>query len=162
MVALQSSVSSSQTANLALLVAALAVFVGPFVQMWIAKRQVRATVLSANRQRWIDSLRSQIAEFLAALVTLNAVRSGALDLSPTEYSAKLEQFRLRQFTIRLMLNPSEKDHQRLDEILREGLTLVTSPKPCLMQDDLAKVLDAIDSIARPVLKREWERVKLLK
>lgn len=160
--ALQPSVSSAQTANLALLVAVLAVFVGPFVQMWIAKRQVRATVLSANRQRWIDSLRSQIAEFLAALVTLNAVRSGALDLSPTEYSAKLEQFRLGQFTIRLMLNPNEKDHQRLDDALGEGLTLVTSPGPGLMQDDLAKVLEAIDAIARPVLKREWERVKLLK
>ena len=154
--------SSSPTAVLALIVAILAVVVGPVLQLWIAKRQVRATVLSANRQRWIDSLRSQIADFLASLVTLNAVRSEAFALPPAEYSAKLEQFRLRQFTIRLMLNPNEKDHQRLDDALREGLTLVTSSGPGLKHDELGRILEKIDSIARPVLKREWERVKLLK
>ncbi len=54
---------------LSLIVAALAVFVGPFVTAWVARVQMRASLRAANkqivgpmRQQWIEALRDLIAE----------------------------------------------------------------------------------------------------
>ena len=52
--------------------ALVASIVAPFVTLSVARRQFNATVLSANRQKWIESLRDLLAElislFVAALV----------------------------------------------------------------------------------------------
>jgi hypothetical protein len=63
------------SAVLPLVVAALAVLFGPIIQLVIAKAQIRASVLSTNRQRWIDQLREQLAEFIMAVAELSAYHS---------------------------------------------------------------------------------------
>ena len=35
---------------------------GPFVTLTVARRQFRATVVSSNRQKWIDTFRDRLAE----------------------------------------------------------------------------------------------------
>lgn len=45
--------------------ALFAVALGPLVSMWAAQRQSRVTVLSANRQAWINTLRELIAEYIS-------------------------------------------------------------------------------------------------
>jgi hypothetical protein len=41
--------------------ALVASIVGPFVTLAVARRQFSATALSANRQKWIESLRDMLA-----------------------------------------------------------------------------------------------------
>ena len=45
--------------------ALLAVLLSPLVSLWSAQRQSRVTVLSANRQAWINTLRDLIAEYIS-------------------------------------------------------------------------------------------------
>jgi hypothetical protein len=47
--------------------ALVASIVGPMVTLSVAKRQINASVLSANRQRWIESLRDLVAELISLM-----------------------------------------------------------------------------------------------
>jgi len=48
--------------------ALVASIVGPLVTLTVAKRQINANVLSANRQKWIENLREALAELISLLV----------------------------------------------------------------------------------------------
>jgi len=135
---------------IALLIAALAVFFGPLIQLSIAKRQIRASVLSVNRQRWIDELREQIASFITVIAELNTdARNDA--------AAKLQKMRemyLCQSRIKLMVNPKEEDHSKLLELInnaRDGINKAF--------DENKTDIPAIVALSQIILKREWERVK---
>src|SRR5277367_5082703 len=47
------------------LTALVAVIVGPLIQLRVAKRQIRSTTISANRQAWINTLRDNLATIRA-------------------------------------------------------------------------------------------------
>jgi hypothetical protein len=49
---------------------------GPIVTLTVARRQFDANVLSANRQRWIETLRDLLTEIVSLLVAVIVVKSG--------------------------------------------------------------------------------------
>ena len=55
--------------------ALVASIVGPIVTLSVARRQFNATVLSANRQRWIETLRDMLAELISLLVAALVVKA---------------------------------------------------------------------------------------
>jgi hypothetical protein len=55
--------------------ALVASIAGPVVTLTVAKRQFNATVLSANRQKWIEELRDCLAELISLLVAALVVRT---------------------------------------------------------------------------------------
>lgn len=138
---------------LSLVVAALAVFFGPLIQLFIAKSQIRATVLSANRQRWIDELRQLLAEFVTLAGELNAVaRMKMYDGQNT--INKTSKMQLCKTKITLMLNPNEDDHQKLLGLLRDAARGIHSA-----EDEDRTNIPAIIALSQSILKREWVRVK---
>lgn len=148
--------STDALSLLSLVVAALAVFFGPLIQLFIAKKQIRATVLSANRQRWIDELRQLLAEFVTLAGELNAVaRVGIYDGQNTvDKTSKMQLCRMK---IMLMLNPAEDDHQRLLVLLQDAARGIHQ------SDDEDKTnIPAVVALSQSVLKREWVRVKATK
>jgi Icc-related predicted phosphoesterase len=140
---------------LSLIIAALAVVFGPIIQLFIAKAQIRASVLSANRQRWIDTLREELTEFITATVELN-VLSHMHSLDGQTAIEKTRKMQLCLTKISLMLNPLETDHQQLLTLLKAAAAGVHQSK-----EDKTNV-PAIMSLSQTILKREWERVKATK
>jgi hypothetical protein len=59
--------------------ALVASVVGPVVTLAVAKRQFNANVLSANRQKWIETLRDMLAELISLLVSALVIKSGWKD-----------------------------------------------------------------------------------
>ena len=47
--------------------ALVASIAGPFVTLYVARTQMRVTVRSANRQRWIEEFRELIAQFCSEI-----------------------------------------------------------------------------------------------
>src|SRR4030095_6152139 len=102
--------------------ALVASIAGPFVTLMVAKRNFNATVLSANRQKWIESLRDALAENISLLIAALVIKlkwkdkwdrgRGALVAEPALLD-KVQRMVLTQTKIRLLLNPNEADHQRL-------------------------------------------------
>ena len=91
-------------AIVSLVIAALAVFVGPALQLSIARKQMKITLAVAKRQivspigqKWIDDLRCHVAELLSAA-------RGNVRVSP--YGISFCLFCLRHFRNRIPLAPS--------------------------------------------------------
>ena len=154
---------------LSLMIALLSVVVGPLIslriarkqnetQLLIAERNIRSAVHSRNRQEWINTLRSKIAEFISLTVTLRIQYGVKPEPKENIFESGRELFLLGT-QIELMLNPAETDHAELSGFLdkvSKGLTELDNP-----QSEIA-MLDAVGDmlpLAQRILKREWQRVK---
>ena len=81
--------------------ALVASIAGPIVTLTVAKRQFNANVLSANRQKWIETLRDGLAELISLLATALVVKQnwkgswdkgkGVIEAEPQCWSAKVTE-----------------------------------------------------------------------
>ena len=141
--------------------------IGPLVTLSVARRQFSATVLSANRQKWIETLRDMLAELISLLVAALVVKAkwkdkwdkgrGALSADPALLE-KLERIVLTQTKIRLLINPTEADHQRLDQAIETALKRLQSEES--LDSETEADIEIITALGQSILKREWRRVKL--
>jgi hypothetical protein len=153
---------------IATLVAALITGAISFVNLTLTKEQKT----SEFRQAWIDGLREDLAGFFgAARAFARAVESfhilgpdykekGALLINDQKISDLRYQAAETFSKIKLRLNPDEAGHQELLRLLRRA---IDEQNDMLSQKaDIVATMKAIelaDEYARPVLKKEWERVK---
>ena len=146
--------------------ALVASIVGPLVTLSVGKRQFAATVLSTNRQRWIEQLRDLLAEFIAQLGTVWVIRAtwqGKWDKGLAPIAAdparveKMQRLLLVQWKIRLMLNPTEADHQELYAAVEKALDRLREERS--EETETATDIEAISRLGQMILKREWQRVK---
>jgi hypothetical protein len=146
--------------------ALVASVIGPLVTLAVARRQFAASVLSANRQRWIESLRDSIAEFIALLVTAVVIKAkwrekwdrgrGVLAADPALLD-KMARMVFVQSKIRLLTNPTEADHQQLFAALDRSIKRLQSED--VQEAETEQDVEAITALSQPILKREWQRVK---
>lgn len=128
-------------------------------QREIAARTTRASVISANRQKWIDGIREDLAEFIAAdFVLLDDVKVDESELSEaallkhTDRVAEAKRTRRLMFRrIELRLNPAKANHQDLLKAIRDLM-------PATGRQHL-KARDHLVNTARTFLRQEWMRVK---
>lgn len=137
------------------LTALVAVILSPIVSLYVAKRQIRASVVSANRQKWIDELRGELSELINLIMFLNM---GRTTLTEKAFIEKFEKAHLIETKINLLINPHEQDHVALTKTIRDAIVEIFEKK-----DRDPKVLialkDSIVSQSQAILKREWDRVK---
>lgn len=148
------------------LTALVASVVGPIVTVGVSRRQIRASVVSANRHKWIAELRDMVAELISLMTAVVVVRSrykgpwnrglGLLEEHPGLID-KVERITLVQWKIRLLLNPVEAEsvelHQRIWDTFK-ALQQESWDEGALMQG-----IEDITRLAQDILKREWQRVK---
>ena len=107
--------SSENTVIVAALIGAgsgiLGVTMGTLASYWIAKRQFNATVLSGNRQQWINTLRDCLAELQSNISMLH--------LPGVDHYQHLNTISLMRFKIALLINPWERDQSDLMDIIQE-------------------------------------------
>jgi hypothetical protein len=136
------------TAAGAVLVSLLTAIVAPAVAIYVARRQIRATVVSANRQKWIEQLRDVLSEFLA----VHIVAFHTKKLSDPEISTKV--FHL-QNKIVLMTDPSDDRHLELNRIVEE----IVSSGPNDPGIDVWELKQRLVDVARQIFKAEFGRAK---
>lgn len=140
--------------------ALLAVLLGPLVSMWATQRQSRVAVLAANRQAWINALRDLISEYVSISGLMHA--GDWSKRTEIEFDQKMERLVLLSAKIRLMLNPKEDDHQRLNKILGDLILTIGGRAVASGKKDSEKarmLISELVPLSQTILKREWERVK---
>ena len=147
----------------------LAVFVGPFIQSRIARRQIaaqvgmatnqiKATVLSNNRQQWINTLRDTAAEFSSVIVSIMGMRIVKADPAEIKiFISKTERIQYLISKTRLLINPTEDDHKQLVNLMNAVVDALHKKDISTMSGKSEKVI----SITQKILKDEWSRVKNL-
>jgi hypothetical protein len=119
------------------------------------EQQIRANIVSANRQVWINNLRDDLADLAASRkyagidIRKKEMLESGFTANQKKLLAHIEMLRER---IRLRLNPAEADHKILvgliDDFLdaEDGVSITNIGQEVTLQ-------------AQKVLKAEWERVK---
>lgn len=160
-----------------LAIAALAVFVGPWISARATERQIRASqlsiekqihasLLSANkqiiapmRQAWINSLRDKVADILSTAWWYHV--SGEDPEGPDHdglAEARVEKrLRFMEQQIALMLNLGEPDHVELLELVNK--TVASCHAQSGMETDFRDYHENCAASCRRVLKKEWNRVR---
>ncbi|MDG4552792.1 MAG: hypothetical protein P9E24_00885 [Candidatus Competibacter sp.] len=141
---------------LAAIAALAAVILGPFVGVYVARRQTQMTTVATSRVEWISQLRDLVAELLAEY------RFVDFDTVPGQ-PPKVEKTTLQRLfrietQIKLMLNPDETEHKELMRTVENAVTYAGS----FAQNKLAKITEhvqAIQTTATVILKKEWGVVK---
>ena len=130
----------------------------------VARQQIRASVISNNRERWVETLRDSVAEYVALVLSASIARQ----TMGQEYSRVLsadralleiaERIALVKNKIMLMINPNESRHGELCQAIEVAYLSLVSEEPQPLMKMRAET-DAITRAGRAVLKAEWQRVK---
>ena len=155
-------------AAIATLVAALIAGAMSFVNLTLTKEQKT----SEFRQAWIDGLREDLAAFFAGARAF-ARAAETLHLFGPDYKEKVAllitdqkisdiryQAAETHYRIKLRLNADEAEHQELLRLLDRAIAEQNSM--LAEKTDSIETMKAIEfaaEYARPILKKEWERVK---
>jgi hypothetical protein len=156
-------------AAIATIVAALITAALAFVNLTLTKE----LKTSEFRQVWIDALREDLSLFFSAARAVARTAKVALEFGAEHSektimpisSEKISDLRVQGaetfYRIKLRLNPKEDDHEELLRLLK--VAIEQQNKMLEERTSNTETLAAIDrasDYARPVLKKEWDRVKL--
>lgn len=138
--------------------ALVAVVVGPLVSIYVMRRQIHASVVSANRQKWIDNLRDQLTELITGIRFLGLHRS--LDHIDDEgFVERFQKLVLVETKVNLLLNPIEEDHSALSKTIRQAIEKIFAGDEKEKRTRVKELSDSIVTQSQAILKREWQRVK---
>ena len=147
-------------------VALVALFLGPFMQFKIAKRQVMmqeeiakrqtetqqqiatrqiADSISSMRQAWIDELRKDASEYLALLDRIKELKRSVPGLCEEDQKRNFDEdasaiARARELGIRinLRLNPLEEEHNKLVRLLNALASHADTNPPITEKDEQSR------------------------
>jgi hypothetical protein len=145
---------------LSLIIAALAVFVGPFITLRIGRKQIELSrriaskqIVAPMRQAWINELRNKVAELSGS--ALHYWNTGFDDRKDEEVKRiwQLEE------EIKLMINPIEEDHKKLVETVRQLLWAMQRGVAMNAAEDFSTARITMTAISQKIFKQEWNRIK---
>ena len=147
--------------------ALLASVTAPLVTLYIGRAQIRASVKSANRQKWIDEFRELMAHFCGQLTATTqlwerVVHGGEVRIS-ADSDALIQNYERLIYTatkIRLLIDPSDDGHKRLISLFGEVLSRF---KNASSVDELRSSVDDVSKhiveLSLAIIRREWLRVQ---
>ena len=96
------------------LLSALGTFIGIAAQVRSASRQIRASVVSANRQKWIDSVRDEVATILSYVWAHGRLSHSGIEPPEGQTPYELEDIsRASLYKLRVLLNANDAQHRDL-------------------------------------------------
>ena len=146
--------------------AMIAGIAGPFVAYLVARKQIRASVISNNRELWIVALRDALAEYVAIVASAELITREthdeihAIARSDRELLRALERGMLVRTKILLMTDPEESADQELHDSI-EAVYEVLVKRETLAPLEWRARMEAIMYAGRKVMRAQWARVKRL-
>ena len=114
---------------------------------------INKTVLSENRQNWINLVREIVSQYLSVHTMLDAA-----SLDKDKYQELTRELYYLQVKLVLLLNPNEKDSKKL----AEQTFKIAKLKDKRPEINVSEVKAEILVLTQKILKKEWERVKAIK
>jgi hypothetical protein len=147
--------------------ALVASIVGPVITLTVARRQFNATVISASRQKWMETVRDTLSELIALVHAALIVKSkwkdkwdrgrGPLNSDPAMLD-KFEHIVLSQAKIELLTNPTDADHQLLCATIETAISRLRAEES--VESETESDIQNITRLGQAILRREWQRVKV--
>lgn len=146
---------------LSLIVAVLAVFVGPFVTLKLGRKQIELSrriaskqIVAPMRQAWINTLREKLAELTGSAFHYWNTRLVGTDELKDEEQKRLTQL---EHEMELLINPTEEDHRELLDAIREMLGVMERNKGG--EGKFTSAREKTTMLGQKIFKTEWNRIK---
>jgi hypothetical protein len=158
----QIALLAARAAILSAVAAIAATVLAPAIAYYTSRTQIRANLVSANRQAWINALRDDLAELFELFTFLFLLRAGTFggDQGVRLMMDKRSKIRLLTNRIRLRLNPKEEPSKLLLEAID---SLARVPHGTAVSGEAEALfnqwMEAAVAAAQTILKSEWKRVK---
>jgi hypothetical protein len=152
------------------LVSACAAFlsacIGAVVSYKVNEREIKAKIISASRQKWIDNIQELVAELMSYSLSVAILKQQIKRTDPVAAVAtnpllldKIEHVELVKNKIALLLDPMKPDHRALHEAVDIAYQRVVSRDHFDIVDAFSGDAALITQRARHIVKSQWERVK---
>ncbi len=143
--------------------ALIAGIASPIVSIRVARQQFKTSIIANNRERWIESLRDAMAEYIAMVTSISLIAphsksSSAQGGADSEFLKTAERIVFMRSKILLMTNPTKALHRDLCESV-DAVHRVLAENRVLELEQWRAHLEAITLAGHTVLDAEWERVK---
>jgi hypothetical protein len=147
--------------------ALVATIVGPYVAVKTARSQIKASLISSNRARWIESMRDLVACAISQWTGVTYLRASLANRDAITIAtnpallSRIEGGLLTNSKIRLMLNPNEVESQKLMKTLDAIVACLGSAEDqAAVESQVRAYLEELVRMSQSILKVEWIRVKL--
>ena len=146
--------------------ALVASLISPLVTLSVARRQFRASVISTNRQKWIETFRDRLSELISLVNTAHVIKRhsaepwhGGLGRAQANLglTKKFERAHKALAEVRLLTSASNPKHEQLNEAL--GAVVAHVQHDELREDELMASVEDVVALGRTIIRREWARVK---
>jgi len=145
------------------LAAVAAAISSPLISFLTARAQIRASLISANRQAWINALRDDLSELFELLTWLFLLRPGTHsgEEGYRYVAERRSRIRLLKNRVRLRLNPTEEANKELLSTIDalHGWAHAGSNATGDQEEQFTASMEAAVAGAQAILKSEWDRVK---
>ncbi|WP_439530617.1 hypothetical protein [Pannonibacter sp.] len=141
--------------------AMIASIASPFVNTRVARTQFKANVLSVNRQKWVEAMRDLVASLNSQFLMAAAVRQtlqeppGKVIVRDPELLVRVENLLRTVCKIELMLNPMVRDHQMLNNLMKEAVDQLRAPlSQESVEERIEGIIREIARVSKAILNRE--------
>ncbi|MGQ2989771.1 MAG: hypothetical protein ACT6RD_00120 [Brevundimonas sp.] len=117
----------------------------------LASDQIVASVISANRQKWLDAVRDDISEFVSELQALRGISVTSASYQKDK-SDVVKRLRFLHTRIQLRLNPDKEDQNEIIKDIDLILENIGSP-------DVDQRIDALVLKGQTLFRSVWKKVK---
>jgi len=138
----------------------IAVIVSPAATLYVAKKQLQASVVSNNRQAWINRLRDEVASLTAFILSLPSAHAADSITTSAAMDMHANFVKMAQ-SVKLLANPSEPDHQELIRLIDlANADIIRSINQRIANaNQFSTSAETIINKTQTILKQEWIRVK---
>jgi hypothetical protein len=144
----------------------LSACVAAFTSYRVNDRGIKAKIVSASRQKWIDTIQDLLAELMSYALSVAILKLQIKDSDPLSVVAtspllleKIQHVDLVKNKIALLLDPDKPEHAALYDAVNIAYRRVVSREDFDILDDLPADTALITARARAIAKAVWERVK---
>lgn len=124
-------------------------------QMELSKEEIKLEVLSKNRQAWINTLRDELSRFIGEVSYTMLLQAKGEQAETQHIRESVKKLAEIEAKIKLLINPTETNHQKLVELLQQIFLELSLKKP------IKNKVDELVNVSQVILKEEWIRVKNL-
>lgn len=122
----------------------------------IGQRQIEASIVLTSRQVWIDGVRQDLSEFVAALLRLHMALERQGEEGQKQWMDELVRATMLESKIKLRLNPLEELHGRLIELVDAAISGSRSGKRL---PNWQAASNQIINAGQAIFKTEWDRIR---
>jgi len=128
----------------------------------LTTKTLRANIVSANRQQWINELREVVSKFICeshaiSVVYYRQAQTGEGIEVTDEWAEMAKQLAYYSAKIELMMNPSESETRQTLAIINQIRTDMQS----LNFETIGNSIEALTSVMNTVFTNEWKKIKEL-